>query len=71
MNCCARASYAWKPLEPLPLRRGRLDITSTLGLCSRRAGLTPGESLSGRIEGEFYQRTWKMARADSVKSAVA
>lgn len=31
--------------------------------------LKPGELLSGRVEGEFYERMWKMARADSFEPA--
>lgn len=33
--------------------------------------LKPGELLSGKIEGEFYERMWKMARADSFEAATA
>ncbi|MGI0879284.1 hypothetical protein ACRCQH_12500, partial [Pseudomonas aeruginosa] len=29
----------------------------------------PGELLSGKIEGEFYERMWNMARADSFDAA--
>lgn len=31
--------------------------------------LKPGELLSGKIEGEFYERMWNMARADSFDAA--
>ena len=31
--------------------------------------LKPGELLSGNIEGEFYERIWRMARSDSFDAA--
>ncbi|MNJ76387.1 hypothetical protein D3C77_736600 [compost metagenome] len=31
--------------------------------------LKPGELLSGRIQGEFYQRMWSMAQAASFEPA--
>ncbi|MBB4862680.1 glutamate synthase domain-containing protein 2 [Pseudomonas nitritireducens] len=31
--------------------------------------LKPGELLSGNIEGEFYERIWRMARSDSFEAA--
>ena len=38
--------------------------------CSRSCTfLQPGELLSGKIEGEFYERMWNMARADSFDAA--
>lgn len=43
----------------------RMSSTEIRLFSQQHAFLKPGELLGGEIEGEFYARMWKMARADS------
>ena len=47
----------------------RMSATEIRLFSQQHVFLKPGELLSGDIEGEFYARMWKMARADSFDAA--
>jgi hypothetical protein len=49
----------------------RLSATEIKLFAQQHVFLQPGELLSGQIGGEFYQRMWQMARADSFEPASA
>jgi glutamate synthase domain-containing protein 2 len=47
----------------------RISTTEIKMFAQEHVFLKPGELLSGKISGEFYERMWKMARADSFEAA--
>ncbi|MGE8499172.1 MAG: FMN-binding glutamate synthase family protein [Pseudomonas sp.] len=47
----------------------RLSATEIKLFSQQHVFLKPGELLSGKIDGEFYERMWHMARADSFEAA--
>ncbi len=47
----------------------RISTTEIKLFSQEHVFLKPGELLSGNIGGEFYQRMWQMARADSFEAA--
>lgn len=47
----------------------RLSATEIKLYSQMHVYLKPGALLSGEVEGEFYQRMWSMARADSFEAA--
>lgn len=49
----------------------RMSATEIKLFSQQHVFLAPGELLSGQIEGEFYERMWRMARADSFEPAPA
>ena len=49
----------------------RLSATEIKLFSQQHVFLGPGELLGGEIGGEFYQRMWRMARADSFEAAPA
>ncbi|CAM2995153.1 glutamate synthase [Ectopseudomonas mendocina] len=49
----------------------RMSATEIKLFAQQHVFLAPGELLSGEISGEFYQRMWQMARADSFEPAPA
>lgn len=49
----------------------RMSATEIKLFAQQHVFLAPGELLSGQIEGEFYERMWRMARADSFEPAPA
>ncbi|WAJ36310.1 FMN-binding glutamate synthase family protein [Pseudomonas sp. GOM7] len=49
----------------------RLSASEIKLFAQQHVFLAPGELLSGEISGEFYQRMWQMARADSFEPAPA
>ena len=49
----------------------RMSATEIKLFAQQHVFLAPGELLSGQIAGEFYERMWRMARADSFEPAPA
>lgn len=49
----------------------RMSATEIKLFAQQHVFLAPGELVSGKISGEFYERMWNMARADSFEPALA
>jgi hypothetical protein len=49
----------------------RMSATEIKLFAQQHVFLAPGELLGDQIEGEFYERMWRMARADSFDPAAA
>ena len=49
----------------------RMSATEIKLFAQQHVFLAPGELVSGEISGEFYERMWNMARADSFEPALA